>query len=188
MRNVHCEAVILAGGLSRRMGQDKARVRLGGKSLLAHARAAARAAGLHPRVIRRDLIAPCGPLSGIYTALRTTSAEGVLFLSCDMPLVTGPLLEEVLSVFRLGANAVFTTTDKAGFPFALKKSLLPVVEERIAARQLSLQSLAAATSSKLVRIPELRAQLLFNINTPADYADARKLWATMNRRRPSRFE
>ena len=91
------EACILAGGLSSRMGTDKARLRLGRKTLLGHVRAAARAAGLPLRVIRRDIVPRCGPLGGVYTALRSTRAEAVMFLSCDMPFVTGELLQRLLS-------------------------------------------------------------------------------------------
>ena len=45
-KNICIEAIILAGGRSRRMGGDKARLRLGRRTLLGHARALAAALGL----------------------------------------------------------------------------------------------------------------------------------------------
>ena len=66
-----CEVCILAGGRSRRMGRDKARLRLGGVSLLARLKGLARALRLPARVIRRDAVPRCGPLGGIFTALKT---------------------------------------------------------------------------------------------------------------------
>ena len=90
------EICILAGGLSTRMGRDKANLRIGGRTLLAHIRSTAKALGLPVRVIRCDLVPRCGPLGGIYTALKTTAADAVLFLACDMPCVTETLLQTVL--------------------------------------------------------------------------------------------
>src|SRR5687768_12713078 len=81
------EACILAGGLSRRMGQDKANVRLGELTLLERVQQTVRDLGIQPRVIRDDLRPGLGPLGGVYTALRTARAPCVLFLSCDMPFV-----------------------------------------------------------------------------------------------------
>jgi molybdopterin-guanine dinucleotide biosynthesis protein A len=91
-----CEICILAGGLSRRMGKDKTRLRLGRRSMLALIRAQARATGLPVRVIRRDAVPRCGPVGGIYSALQTTRAEAVLFLACDMPFVTAELIQWIL--------------------------------------------------------------------------------------------
>src|ERR1700733_13460686 len=96
VRKQTCEICILAGGLSRRMGKDKARLRLGQRTMLALIRAQARATGLPVRVIRRDAVPRCGPLGGIVAALKTTRVEAVLFLACDMPFVTAELLEWVL--------------------------------------------------------------------------------------------
>src|SRR5262245_26747021 len=85
------EICILAGGLSKRMGRNKSRLSLGNITMLGHIRKTAEATGLPVRVIRRDCVPKCGPLGGIYTALKTTEADAILFLACDMPLVTTEL-------------------------------------------------------------------------------------------------
>jgi len=101
------EICILAGGLSSRMGRDKSRLRLGGRTLLAHVRATAKMIGLPHRIIRRDLVAHCGPLGGLYTALVTSRADATLFLSCDMPFVSAGLLEMLVRKARHNENALF---------------------------------------------------------------------------------
>src|SRR5678815_5236223 len=79
---------ILAGGLSSRMGKDKARLRLSGRSLLGHARRVAAEAGLACRVVVKDAVSRCGPLGGICTCLASSRAEAEIFLACDMPFIT----------------------------------------------------------------------------------------------------
>src|SRR2546421_738478 len=92
-KTVRSEICILAGGLSERMRQDKTRLRLGKRTMLGHIRAEAIRTGLKVRVIRKDRVRRCGPLGGIYTALKTTRADVVLFLACDMPFVSAKLIE-----------------------------------------------------------------------------------------------
>src|SRR5215213_7030364 len=96
------EICILAGGLSSRMGRDKSKLRLGGKTLLSHVRKTAGTLDLPVRVVRRDLVPRCGPMGGIYTALKTTSAEAVLFLACDMPQISSALLKKLLQQSKNG--------------------------------------------------------------------------------------
>src|SRR5216117_1095232 len=119
---------ILAGGRSTRMGRNKARLPFGQRSLLEHVRAVARKAGRPVRVIRRDLVPRCGPLGGIYTALKTSRAEVELFLACDMPFVSTALLSKLVSNLGPKRDAVFATFDgTAGFPFLMRVSTLPIV-------------------------------------------------------------
>ena len=167
---------ILAGGRSERMGRDKTRLRFGGRTLLGHVRAAAEATGWPVRVIRRDAVARCGPLGGIYTALKTSGADAELFLACDMPFVSPALLKELPKRIGSKQDSVFATADgRAGFPFLLRASALPVVEEQIQARQFSIHALAEALRAKVLRLPKGRALELWNINTPADWRKARLL-------------
>ena len=164
------EAVILAGGQSRRMGEDKARLRVGRRSLLGHARALAADLGLASRVVRVDRRAGNGPLGGVETALRRTRAARVLFLSCDMPFLTMALVERLLEVQH---SAVFTESEKmAGFPFCLSKGVLPSVEASLEAGELSVQAFARRYGFR-VAIPRCDWSQLANINTPAQLAAAR---------------
>lgn len=170
-----CEVCILAGGLSIRMRRDKSRLRLNRRTMLGAIRATAKQLNLPVRVIRRDLKPRCGPLGGIYTALKTTRAEAVLFLACDMPFVSAVLLQRVLENFRPGQSALFVRDgDRVGFPFLLRRSVLPVVINQLARAEFSLQKLATILKAKTIRVPRAMSGELFNINTPADWEKARQ--------------
>lgn len=168
---------ILAGGRSSRMGRDKARLRVAGKSLLGYVRSIARKTGWPVRVIRRDAVARCGPLGGIYTALTKSRAEAHVFLACDMPFVSSDLLTTLATRLSLSPKeeAVFATLDgTVGFPFCIRATALPVVEKQIREKRFSLQSLAGVLRAKLLRVPKRRAVELFNVNTPAEWLVARR--------------
>ena len=103
------EGFVLAGGRSSRMGQDKALLDVGGRSLVEIALDKLRNIGVAaPRIAgaRTDLssLAPvvpdlhpgCGPLSGIEAALAASSQPLNLFLPVDMPLLPARFLHWML--------------------------------------------------------------------------------------------
>jgi molybdopterin-guanine dinucleotide biosynthesis protein A len=200
------EVVILAGGASSRMGRDKARTRVGGRTLLQHVRAAARATGWPVRVLRHDAVPKCGPLGGVLTALRDVSLfsgrsrrkeadsgsafkmslltsapahlTGVLvFLSCDMPFVSEAMVRRVAMVVTLRRIASFFVDKqgRAGFPFALHVTALAAVQRQINHGRLSLQELAYALGARRLPIQQRESWRWFNVNTPADLAQARRI-------------
>jgi molybdopterin-guanine dinucleotide biosynthesis protein A len=95
------QAFLLAGGRSRRMGRDKARLELAGQPLVAHMLAKLTGLGLETAICgnRPDLaaLAPVlpdpelpgdaspGPLAGILAALEASNSALNLFLAVDMP-------------------------------------------------------------------------------------------------------
>jgi molybdopterin-guanine dinucleotide biosynthesis protein A len=167
---------VLTGGLSSRMGRDKSRLRLGEHSLLSRIRETAAAVGLPLRIVRRDLVARCGPLGGVYTGLKTSRSEAELFLACDMPFVSAALITKLLKRAGQTGKAVFATTDgRAGFPFLLGVGDLPVVEKQIRSKDFSLQALAQALGARLVGVPPRDQHELFNINTPIDWQTALRI-------------
>ena len=144
--------------------------------MLGHIRAIAEKTNLPVRVIRRDLISRCGPLGGIYTALKTTRADAVLFLACDMPFLSEKLLADLLKRFTQKSEAMFVHDgETAGFPFLLRLSAFATVEKQLAAQEFSIQKLAGACGAKMFPA-RARKEELFNLNTPADWDKARQVF------------
>lgn len=167
------EICILAGGQSKRMGRDKSRLRLGQTTMLGHIHKTARATGLAVRVIRRDMVPKCGPLGGIYTALKTTKADAVLFLACDMPLVAPQLMQFVLHQLdapsRCVKQAIFVRSRAEGFPIILRRSSLDMVQQQIKKSDFSLQSLAKVLEATTLRLKARLYRQLLNVNTPREW-------------------
>jgi molybdenum cofactor guanylyltransferase len=103
------EAFVLAGGRSTRMGQDKALLQLGGRTLVDLALDKLRSIGVAaPRIaaarsdlsshapVIPDLHPGLGPLSGIEAALDATTRPLNLFLPVDMPLFPARFLNWML--------------------------------------------------------------------------------------------
>lgn len=100
-------AAILAGGLSRRMGTDKARIRLTPtgpmliEAVVAAVRSVAREVFLVANDDRLDFLGlrtvpdahpGAGSLGGIYSAVAGAGTEHCLVVACDMPFLSVPLL------------------------------------------------------------------------------------------------
>jgi molybdopterin-guanine dinucleotide biosynthesis protein A len=114
-------AVVLTGGYSRRMGQDKARLQHEGLPLLAHqlrtldetgaaeiliscrAEAAYRDFG-YPLVF--DSWVRAGPLAGIEAALKAARHQLLLVLAVDLPRMTAPFLRSLHKSCQLGTGVV----------------------------------------------------------------------------------
>src|SRR3989441_2918291 len=101
---------ILAGGVSSRMGRDKALLEIGGVPLLVRTArlieplvaavtvigSPERYASLDLRVIP-DAVAGVGPLGGIATALRFSASAWNLVLGCDLPYLTAKWLDRLMA-------------------------------------------------------------------------------------------
>ena len=151
------------------MGGDKSRLKFHGQTLLSYIRAVAKTTGRPVRILRRDLIPHCGPLSGILTALTRSSKDAVLFLACDMPLISPGLLQKIIRCFAENRRPLFTKTESAGFPFILPREVLPVIQKQVSAKYLSLHSLAKKIKAQSFEPTPSEMVLLFNVNTPDDW-------------------
>ena len=169
------------------MGRDKSRLWLGRRTMLGQIRATAKALRVPLRVIRRDAVPRCGPLGGIYTALKSTEAGAVMFLACDMPFVTEALLRSVHE--RYGRQALFVTSDRGtSFPFMLPREALATVARQIEQGHFSLHELARKLKARKFCPPAGRRAELRNINTPREWARAVRAWNRVREKRGRKRE
>jgi molybdopterin-guanine dinucleotide biosynthesis protein A len=186
--------VVLAGGASTRMGSSKATMPLGGVPLAERALRPLRAAGLDVAVVAKEgdalpaLDAPIWtearserhPLAGILEALERAGEEAVLICACDMPFVTAEL------VAYLAVRAGTAVPEAGGRLHPLLARYDPGATEALAVELEASGSLHEAVRRAGAEIlPEAEiarfgdpSRLLFNVNTPADLAQAERLLAS----------
>ena len=189
--------VILAGGKSRRMGENKALMRLGDNSLIGHVIHRMRlvtnelllitnspAEYAHLDVpMHGDILPGTGALGGIYTGLRRASHDAVLCVACDGPFVEPKLLTYLVST--LGEYDVampYTHRNDAQITLqtlcaAYSKRCLPIIESMLRDSELRVHALQERAHIKRVS-PEVWQEFdpggmsFFNINTPEDFERA----------------
>ncbi len=186
----HITGAILAGGLSKRYGQNKAFLELAGMRLID--RVAAEMRKIFKEVILitnekahyeylgipviEDLIKELGPLGGIYTGLMRIPNEAGFFVACDMPFISPQLVRYMVdirdnyaAVVPLGASgieplhAIYTRT------------CLGPIKDLLNAQQYQVRLFYERVSVRYVTPEEIRKfvspQAVFlNINTPAEFA------------------
>jgi molybdopterin-guanine dinucleotide biosynthesis protein A len=190
--------VILAGGQSRRLGVDKATLRLGSRTLLERALSALqcvtddiRIAGredlqhLAPAVpIIADAAAGAGPLGGIVAALRAATYPCCLVVACDMPFLSVPLLRH-LAELAPAADVVVPRTGAVTHQThaVYSRSCLPLLEAQLSRGDYRVHALFPQVTVKYVDEEEIArfdpSRLsLININTREDLAAAERLLAS----------
>ncbi|WP_303748508.1 molybdenum cofactor guanylyltransferase [Stenotrophomonas pigmentata] len=96
--------IVLAGGLSSRMGQDKALLRWRGRTLLEHSCALLESLGAHPVRVSGDYpgfdsvpdsVPRCGPLGGLHSVVETLADGPAWVVPVDMPLLDVTLLRQL---------------------------------------------------------------------------------------------
>jgi len=171
---------ILAGGKSARMGRDKALLDWHGRTLLDHMIHLISALADKVHVVGRDplpdTLPGLGPLSGIATALATSATDANLVVAVDLPLLTLEFLKYLTSEAERSSGPLTACKIGSHFPLCvvIQRRLLPEVQRRLAARDLSVHALIESVSSRLLSEEELLnagfdASLFRNINTEQDY-------------------
>ena len=196
---IEVTGVLLAGGKSRRMGEDKRYLVVGEQTLLERGLGVLRSIfqevlvviaqdspplGVDARVVR-DLVPDCGSLGGLYTGLTQAAAPCIFVVACDMPFLDQAVIAQ-FTTRRASADIVIAKLAARLHPMhaLYGKGCLPVLEQMIRARQLKIQEMVSHASLRVQYVTE--ADLLTvdpswhsfqNVNTPADLEAARSLLA-----------
>jgi molybdenum cofactor guanylyltransferase len=182
--------VVLCGGLSRRMGADKATITFDGTTLVDRALARLDAVcdpvfmapGDVPltvpgRLAVVDALTAAGPLGGLVAALRASPHRLLAAVAVDLPWID-PRLIGMLAI-RIGERDVAVCETAGGVEplhAVYSTSLLAAAEAALAGPDRSLRRLIAR--SRAVRIAEsdwrgagIADTFTRNLNTPADLAE-----------------
>lgn len=188
--------VVLAGGLSRRMGRDKSSLRLRGlygPTLLEQGLAALRPLCAPVWVSCRagqscagqscvhDILPGSGPICGVHAALIRARAEGipaVLALSCDMPFMRTDMLRRLTAAFAAAPRQALMTAFMA--PNGWTESLAAIyrveaaacMEAAAAQGRLKMREAVPLSRQHFVRYSEAEAAFFFNVNTPQEFRQA----------------
>lgn len=188
---------VLVGGQSRRMGQDKALLVLGGQLLALRTVERLRPAVTEVKLVGSperyphlgvpvvaDAAAGKGPLSGMVAALRDTAFDWNLIVACDLPYLTTRFLEWLLeqAAGSAEADALVPQTQESAQTLcaAYHRRGLPAFERTLAEGEPRIDRAFPQLRVRSITVEELRkiafTQRMFkNMNTPEDYAEAMRI-------------
>ena len=180
-------AVILCGGKSTRMAQDKAGLLIGKKTFLQQIEKNLKDADEillsvkdrrdYPEIGARhieDREADKGPLMGLCSVLEECSYDKVWVMSCDMPLVNWVTAQELEHYLTDGVDAVIPV-DRTGKKYVLcawyRKSTLEILKEQLESGDLKVKHLLGRLRVCYVAVEGLTdgSHKFQNINTREEY-------------------
>ncbi|HIP37728.1 MAG TPA: molybdenum cofactor guanylyltransferase [Crocinitomix sp.] len=182
--------VILAGGKSSRMGQDKGLLKFNGKSLIQYAIDTLKPITSQIIIIANnysyntfnypvynDIIKNKGPVGGIYTALTHSQTKTNIILSCDTPFVSTELLKLLLAKHQNydvtlpkynhkihPIVGIYNTSNLSHFKQSLYNNHLKLIEVN---QQINTQIVEIDTK-------HFKQNIFYNINTPTQLKQAIK--------------
>ena len=195
--------IILAGGKSKRMGKNKALLKLGNDTLIGHVIRRVRPITDELLLITKspdeythlgltmheDIVPQAGALGGIHAGLTYASHETVLCVGCDTPFLVPNLLTHLITL--LGQyDAVMPYTDAADdnkptlqtLCAVYAKHCLPIITQMLKESELRVHALheranVLCLSPEIWNVFDSEGVSFFNVNTPADFEKAQSLFS-----------
>ena len=181
-----CTAVILAGGQSKRMGQDKASLVFEGQTLLARAEQSLTPLFEHVVVSMRhkrdDTLLPQvlddsehrAPMMGIVASFEAVDTGWLFVVGVDMPFISADLVK-YMAKHREGYDAVALYVGGMAQPLCCfyHRQTLPAMQQHIQQGKRSLKCLLETLNTYLIlehqaRLYDAELRSLVSLNTTAD--------------------
>ena len=159
--------IILAGGLSKRMGADKGLLHFRGKPLVEHILQITSPISNSTLIIAnneaykqfgvpvyKDIIKEKGPIGGIHTGLSCSNAKMNLVLACDMPMLNSDFLRGLIDMITDESQLIVPKHDDKIEPLCAiyHQSLLPALEKAAKSSDLSLHGFISSQDVKFHEI------------------------------------
>ncbi len=173
-----CLGVIIAGGLSSRMGSDKSQLLRNKTSMLNYSKQLLQDAGITDIVVSgdqyeiKDLVPNTGPLGGIYSVILQRKPRAILVLPIDLPLMNSACLKTLQQTGELSQQACFYQSQNKqqrhylplylpvnGYvELFLKQAFMPLMQKKTQ-QKVQTSATALKTTGKAKNGPSIRALL-----------------------------
>jgi molybdopterin-guanine dinucleotide biosynthesis protein A len=184
MSGAEFSVAILIGGDSSRMGSDKATYEVDGAAMAVRVAQAAELAGAAEILLiggtqakakklmgtwKKDGFPGEGPLGGVITALKASSHDSVVVLSCDMPFITDAVISSLVRGLA-DAQASVGRTDRLNWLCAAwsKEECLTTLQSVWKRKERAVHRAAVLLDVAEVPVPAVAVR---NINSPTDLED-----------------
>lgn len=201
-RKNHLSVIILAGGRSIRIGEnkDKSLMKLKGVKLIDRVYSKIISSGyfyekdviiVGPKekfpdysIVVEDIFPGKGPLGGIYSGLKTSDTSYNLVIGCDMPFIEKELIQLMIKEVDGSNDDIIIPTYGEGLVEPLcaiySKKCLPIIVNNMKEGKLSVRSIFPYLKVKKIKEEDIRKfdphfHSFFNINYKKDFVKAKKL-------------
>lgn len=192
--------IILAGGKSSRMGEDKALLEYEGKYFIE--KIAEELSFFEEKIIARgnnsvlteitdsswkvipDIYPDHGPMGGLHAALKECRSDAMLVVTCDMPLITKELAKQICDemyeqqrILDDNIDTLIIVTDDGKYhPLCgvYKKELYQSMEELLRENNNRMMSVLKNHCTKYMNLDNKTSKQLANVNTKEDYRQIHK--------------
>jgi len=194
--------IVLTGGDSRRMGANKALLRHGEKpfaqlaaELLQRECKSVYLVGGMPTELKplgwphmTDTSPGSGPLGGIATAFERTSADNLVVLPCDLPLISQDIIQGVIARARQGWDVTVVLAGQTLHPLVgvYSRRILPNLQRCLSEGDKSVKGLLSLCRKDGMTIGyyavDENAMPMMNVNTPLDFKNLPRFASQHHRR------
>jgi molybdenum cofactor guanylyltransferase len=127
------------------------------------------------RIVSDDRV-NCGPLAGLECGLTAMESEMVFLTSCDVPLITAESVHRVCHYLTEAVDVAIPEISGQRHPLfaAYRRGLLSTITSMLDVGERKMMRFVA--QQRLALIHDLPAEVVRNINTPAEYAEVLKMY------------
>ena len=172
--------IILAGGKSSRMGQDKGFLKLKGKTFMSYIIEALKPIVSEIIIVSNnpdydvfklkrvaDVMEGSGPLAGLYSGLLHSETENNIVLSCDVPLINTSVIKKLIEGFTSEVEVIQFESQGKTMPLVAmyKRHCMHPILKLLQTNERRLQFAIEQLEVKTIKLnPEL-GKAVRNINT-----------------------
>lgn len=176
--------ILLAGGKSSRMGEDKAFLKYGGLFLYQYNLkileqfsdnlivSSSNKAFNQLKYLRvEDETPELGPIGGIYSSLKRIRYSNAIVLPCDLPFITIDIIDELIA--NSEGYDICIALNNSGQPEPLvgiySTSILPKMEDLIKNGKYKIRDLLLEVKTNFLSLESTQQNTFQNVNYPEDY-------------------